>query len=139
MKIEAGKWYKMRNGEKAYVAAITKGLFDNYQPVIGYYSTEGGGYNPTCWTINGIYMSGLIKNQDLISLWEGPTQVKLPEKLRLFNPELTFGQKGEMKASLCNVEISYDRINQLIDYCESLQTQIDKLKESTVIEREYGE
>lgn len=118
-KIEAGRWYKMRNGGKAYVAGIVPKELQAKYCVHGFIESRKNGDGDS-WMSNGEYKEyKYMDDYDLISLWEEPNEVKLPEKVEnAFNP-------------------TERRINQLIDFCESLQARVKEL-ESGIIKREYG-
>ncbi len=66
MKIEAGKFYKARNGDKVEIIHIHHGVS---HPAIGYIGKETSVRD---WHIDGKYSSEKIGHLDLVSEWEEP-------------------------------------------------------------------
>jgi hypothetical protein len=66
LKIEVGKFYKLRNGRKAVVSKINKG---GDFPVYGtiFWSEAESDYS---WTINGRYSKHHLSHLDIVSEWE---------------------------------------------------------------------
>lgn len=115
-KIEAGRWYKMRNGEKAWINSIVQ---DRYYPFLGAMLNKGQQI-PMRWASANHYYSGGESCYDLISLWQEPNEVKLPEKMR--EPDT-----WTIENNLCDAAARVD-INQIIDFCESLQVRVKELE-----------
>jgi len=69
LKIEAGKYYRMRNGERAYVALTNK---PGAKPIVGW--RDGG--QPHEWTTDGSHFdSGIEALYDIISEWVEPERI----------------------------------------------------------------
>lgn len=119
-KIEAGRWYKTRDGQRVYIIGnlpengievMWAGWVD--RKYLTWFSD--GAYEPLCG----------VHSNDLLSLWQEPNEVKLPEKMDIE------GIPPEHLVHICNA------INDLVDFCESLQARVKEL-ESGIIKREYG-
>lgn len=66
MKIEAGKYYRLRNGRKAYVHLILEGDLKN---AIGYYYGNNG-YFPSFWNSDGSYdCNKEFSDLDVVEEW----------------------------------------------------------------------
>lgn len=109
MKIESGKWYRMRNGEKAWIAGK---CCDN----IHWLGTRLNGGHDNWYNGGSSTLLGEHK-YDLISLWEEPKATQLPEKIAL-------GTVWEYYTNEIKLSIEAQAINQLIDYCESLEKRL---------------
>jgi hypothetical protein len=73
MKIEAGKYYKMRNGGKAFVEHVYRdspfsGKIEHVYPVSGFRDGIGIG----TWTMEGRYQNSGNDSCDLIEEWREP-------------------------------------------------------------------
>lgn len=66
LKLEVGKFYKTRDGRKAFVYTITEeAAYPCWVVLVN--SSEGGTY---CCTIDGQYTTNEEHNKDLIATWE---------------------------------------------------------------------
>lgn len=69
LKIEAGKYYWMRNGERVYVALTNK---PGYRPIVGW-TDSGRGFD---WTARGVELPAQTGNDfDIISEWTEPERI----------------------------------------------------------------
>ena len=75
MKLEAGKYYKTRNGLKAYVEFIRQdSLFGDYltkYPAMGFIES----YGEQMWKTNGEFNTSIENELDLISEWREPIKI----------------------------------------------------------------
>lgn len=84
-----------------------------------------------------------VRNTDVYELWgslslalqllekkQEPIQVKLPKRMDvdILNTK-THKEKSDYKPDGYDIVLAFASINQLINYCESLQSQITELKE----------
>lgn len=74
MKIEVGKWYKCRNGYKAFVEYISDPPDEispkaNNFPLRGYTRTINGGWSRTSWTLAGGNLTHEETEWDLVEPW----------------------------------------------------------------------
>lgn len=92
MKIEAGKWYKLRNGDKVFVVYIrTDEAVRNY-PVIGYIEGKLGAWS---WCLDGrLYPGEEVSMMDIIEEWKE-------------NPLKRFSDEELMAELLCRHELEY--------------------------------
>jgi len=81
MKIEAGKFYKTRDGEKVFVLGvlvqnpISEEVAEDWQPVVGQF---GSGYEDR-WSQNGQYETHVIGgSHDLVEEWTEPVPMYRP-------------------------------------------------------------
>ena len=73
-KYEGPGWYKMRNGEKAWVACnLNDSGFKQSAPLMG--MTDYG--CKRIWRENGVFEEGVVGHFDLIGPWREPRKVKL--------------------------------------------------------------
>lgn len=77
MKIEAGKFYKTRNGDKACVVGIIPDELGLSYPVMGYgIRKNGGGYSAT-WTLEGMHSVTQGPDEfDLVEEWKEPASIE---------------------------------------------------------------
>ncbi len=125
MKIEAGKWYKMRNGERAYIIGIKPEGMQNDYNLVGVYEDRNT-HHLSSWLLKGT--SSCYRSLDIISLWEEPTKpVELPEKLS----RESFSQYKIKVDGLDIIEAVNPlekAINAIFDYLAYQQTQIEELQ-----------
>lgn len=74
MKIEVGKWYKCRNGYKAYVEYISDPPDEinpkaNNFPLRGYIKTRNERWTTTSWTLLGKNLTNMESEWDLVEPW----------------------------------------------------------------------
>lgn len=73
MKFEAGKYYKTRVGQKAFVAATENPFCPSFYPIIGYISDST---SVAKWTPGGGFFNSFTQSPyDLISEWKEPVTV----------------------------------------------------------------
>ena len=73
MKIEAGKYYRMRDGNKAYVAGVVKDEFNTKYPVSGYrHMKKEDEWISVGWKIDGNYFNDEPNDKDIIAEWDEP-------------------------------------------------------------------
>lgn len=83
MKIEAGKYYRKRSGDKAYVAARLPMVLGGGERWVGSYTDEGdsGTWQATYWYEGGYYSKKPGNNMDLVEPWDDePAAEPKPEK-----------------------------------------------------------
>lgn len=71
LKIEAGKFYKCRDGRKAFVAG--RSPFPSHWPFVGV--IEGASLETYGWQDNGVYDCSGDDEEDLIAEWREPVAV----------------------------------------------------------------
>lgn len=69
LKIEAGKCYRTRDGEKAHVLALRSDLGAGGWPVLGYIEGRNGAIS---WLRDGRLVEGYRSAPDIISEWKEP-------------------------------------------------------------------
>ena len=75
MKIEAGKYYRMRDGNKAYVAGVVKDEFNTKYPVSGYrHMKKEDEWISVGWKIDGNYFNDEPNDKDIIAEWDEPKE-----------------------------------------------------------------
>jgi hypothetical protein len=72
MKIEAGKYYKLRNGKKAYVVCIVHNPFSDESyvyPIMGFIEDRNG---TASWTLKGESIKDSVSEWDIVEEWRDP-------------------------------------------------------------------
>lgn len=82
MKIEAGKYYKMRNGEKAYVAGVNP---DNSKIMCCVGWDVSGNQS---WTIDGRFSLAETCDFDIIEEWREQKKVKIDCWLNVYKDDV---------------------------------------------------
>ena len=122
MKIEAGKYYRMRNGWKAYIAAIYNGELpqqpEPYREVIGWcYDPDSPGLDNLSWCVDGSYIPGSKADIDLIAPWEEPRETVVfsggEGEAAQFNGEYTLSTKPSQELSALSA--AYEALYKLDD------------------------
>lgn len=90
MKIEAGNFYRTRNGKRAFVAAIIPdppfAMTLNIHPAMGYIEGVNGKYS---WSSEGKFTTAnCIDQYDLIAEWEDKPEFRPFEGIDEFTPHL---------------------------------------------------
>ena len=97
MKLEAGKYYKTRNGLKAYVEFIRQdNPFRDYipeYPAIGFIES----YGEQMWKTNGEFNTSIENELDLISEWREP--IKISGWVNLYDTFTSMLYKTEEEAN----------------------------------------
>lgn len=69
MKLEAGKYYKTRDGRKAYVAALREDAIPD-ECAVGWVLRDSGYWESCWWSANGVFEA--ISEFNLIAEWTEP-------------------------------------------------------------------
>jgi hypothetical protein len=77
LKLEAGKYYRTRDGRKAFVTAVAMenpfGAMNELYPVIGYVE---GRYASASWTAEGFLLMECERGDDLVAEWVEPKRIQ---------------------------------------------------------------
>ncbi len=112
MIITAGKWYKMRNGDKAFVIGYNPHWRDSDDEA---WAVSTGTGEISSYAKNGRYFIDVDEESslDLISLWQEPDlKPVLPEKFNYFDSDTEH----------------FNKLNQLRDFIAYQQKQLEEIK-----------
>jgi hypothetical protein len=101
--LQPGRYYRTRDGRKAYVAANVQNPFNATKyPVAGYLDEDDSDHSPAAWTADGLFVDGDELAEDLVEEWRDPPKqfTRIVAALRGVSGLewcATFQSEGELK------------------------------------------